>query len=49
LGEKDFFTLDDVETNNKRVFLRVDINVPLDPSTASVLNRCLKTILQLLY
>jgi len=38
LGEKDFFTLDDVETNNKRVFLRVDINVPLDPSTHNILD-----------
>ena len=38
MGEKDFFTLDDVETNNKRVFLRVDINVPLDPSTHNILD-----------
>ncbi len=34
----DFFTLDDVETSNKRVFLRVDINVPLDPSTHLILD-----------
>jgi phosphoglycerate kinase len=34
----DFSTLDDVETSNKRVFLRVDINVPLDPSTHQILD-----------
>jgi phosphoglycerate kinase len=34
----DFSTLDDVETSNKRVFLRVDINVPLDPSTHLILD-----------
>ena len=33
-----FLTLDDVETSNKRVFLRVDINVPLDPSTHLILD-----------
>jgi phosphoglycerate kinase len=33
-----FLTLDDVETSNKRVFLRVDINVPLDPSTHQILD-----------
>ncbi len=31
-------TLDDVDTANKRVFLRVDINVPLDPSTHLILD-----------
>jgi phosphoglycerate kinase len=34
----DFSTLDDVDTSNKRVFLRVDINVPLDPSTHLILD-----------
>ncbi len=34
----DFLTLDDVETAGKRVFLRVDINVPLDPSTHEILD-----------
>ncbi|HZY48093.1 MAG TPA: phosphoglycerate kinase, partial [Candidatus Bathyarchaeia archaeon] len=34
----DFQTLDDVETRDKRVFLRVDINVPLDPSTHQILD-----------
>jgi len=33
-----FATLDDIETNGKRVFLRVDINVPLDPSTHQILD-----------
>jgi phosphoglycerate kinase len=33
-----FSTLDDIETNGKRVFLRVDINVPLDPSTHQILD-----------
>lgn len=33
-----FLTLDDVETSNKRIFLRVDINVPLDPSTHQILD-----------
>ncbi len=31
-------TLDDVETAGKKVFLRVDINVPLDPSTHKILD-----------
>ncbi len=31
-------TLDDVETSGKRIFLRVDINVPLDPSTHEILD-----------
>ncbi len=34
----DFLTLDDVETSGKRVFLRVDINVPLDPATHEILD-----------
>ena len=34
----DFATLDDVKTDGKRVFLRVDINVPLDPSTHLILD-----------
>ena len=34
----DFLTLDDVRTEGKRVFLRVDINVPLDPSTHEILD-----------
>ncbi len=38
MTDYDFFTLDDVETSNKRVFLRVDINVPLDPSTHLILD-----------
>ena len=33
-----FLTLDEVETSNKRIFLRVDINVPLDPSTHQILD-----------
>lgn len=36
--EYDFLTLDDVETTGKRVFLRVDINVPIDPSTDEILD-----------
>ncbi len=35
---QNFATLDDVQTKDKRVFLRVDINVPLDPSTHSILD-----------
>jgi phosphoglycerate kinase len=34
----DFLTMDDVNTNGKRVFVRVDINVPLDPSTKTILD-----------
>ncbi len=34
----DFLTLDDVEVEGKRVFLRVDINSPLDPSTKRILD-----------
>jgi len=38
LPSYDFSTLDDVDTSGKRVFLRVDINVPLDPSTHQILD-----------
>ncbi len=38
LAKHDFLTLDDFETAGKRVFLRVDINVPLDPSTHEILD-----------
>jgi phosphoglycerate kinase len=38
LPTQNFATLDDVETKGKRVFLRVDINVPLDPSTHQILD-----------
>src|SRR5881628_1282505 len=38
MGQHDFLTLDDVDTANKRIFLRVDINVPLDPSTHLILD-----------
>src|SRR5437879_13176938 len=36
--EYDLHTLDDVETSGKRIFLRVDINVPIDPSTDEILD-----------
>jgi phosphoglycerate kinase len=38
LSSHKFLTLDDVETSNKKIFLRVDINVPLDPSTHQILD-----------
>ncbi len=38
LAKHDFLTLDEVETSGKRVFLRVDINVPIDPSTHDILD-----------
>src|SRR3989475_8566460 len=38
LSSHNFLTLDDVETSNKKIFLRVDINVPLDPSTHLILD-----------
>ena len=38
MGQHGFLTLDDIDTANKRVFLRVDINVPLDPSTHLILD-----------
>ncbi len=38
MGKFDFQTLDDVDTRGKKVFLRVDINVPLDPSTHEILD-----------
>jgi phosphoglycerate kinase len=34
----DFLTLDDVEIEDKTVFLRVDINSPLDPASKRILN-----------
>lgn len=34
----DFLTLDDVETAGRTVFLRVDINAPLDPVSKRILN-----------
>jgi phosphoglycerate kinase len=37
-NDYDFLTLDDVETSGKRIFLRVDINVPIDPSTDEILD-----------
>lgn len=38
MGRFEFLTLDGFETEGKRVFLRVDINVPLDPSTHQILD-----------
>lgn len=38
MAKHDFLTLDDVDASGKRVFLRVDINVPLDPSTHEILD-----------
>lgn len=35
---RDFFTLEDFDLRGKTVLLRVDINVPLDPSTGRILN-----------
>ena len=34
----EFLTLDDVEVENKTIFLRVDINSPIDPSTERILD-----------
>ncbi|EMR73456.1 3-phosphoglycerate kinase, partial [Thaumarchaeota archaeon SCGC AB-539-E09] len=34
----DFLTLDDVDVRGKTVFLRVDINSPLDPVSKRILN-----------
>ena len=34
----DFLTLDDVEVEGKTVFLRVDVNVPLDPASKRILD-----------
>ncbi len=38
MANNDFLTMDDIETGGKRVFLRVDINVPIDPSTNQILD-----------
>ncbi len=38
MEQHEFYTLDDVDTANKRVFLRVDINVPLDPTSQQILD-----------
>lgn len=38
MAKYDFLTLDDIGTEGKKVFLRVDINVPLDPSTHQILD-----------
>src|SRR5438046_6629542 len=38
MGQHVFLTLDEIHTANKCVFLRVDINVPLDPSTHLILD-----------
>ena len=35
---KDFLTLDDVEVGDKTVFLRLDINSPIDPETGHILD-----------
>ena len=34
----DFLTLDDVDVADKTVFLRADINSPLDPNTKRILD-----------
>src|SRR5260370_8657101 len=34
----DFLKVEDIERRDKRIFLRVDINVPLDPSTHQILD-----------
>jgi phosphoglycerate kinase len=36
--EFDYLTLDDFELRDKRVLLRLDINVPMDPSTKQILD-----------
>ena len=38
MGRFDFQTHDGLQTEGKKVFLRVDINVPLDPSTHQILD-----------
>lgn len=37
-ARKDFFTLDDFNFNGKTVFLRLDVNAPIDPSTGDILD-----------
>jgi phosphoglycerate kinase len=45
----DFLTLDDVEVEDKTVFLRVDINAPLDPVSKRILDATrIKAVLQTL-
>jgi len=34
----EFLTLDDIETEKKKVFLRVDINSPIDPATKRIID-----------
>ncbi|HZY93293.1 MAG TPA: phosphoglycerate kinase [Candidatus Bathyarchaeia archaeon] len=34
----DLLTMDDIDARNQKVFLRVDINVPIDPSTRQILD-----------
>jgi len=36
--EFEYLTLDDFELRDKRVLLRLDINVPMDPSTKQILD-----------
>jgi len=37
-ARKDFFTLDDFNFNGKTVFLRLDVNAPIEPSTGDILD-----------
>ncbi|MFG1415688.1 MAG: phosphoglycerate kinase [Thermoplasmataceae archaeon] len=37
-ARNDFFTLDDFNLDGKTVFLRLDINAPIDPSTGDILD-----------
>jgi phosphoglycerate kinase len=38
MGEKGFLTLDDVQTEGKTVFVRVDFNSPINPETGEILD-----------
>ena len=38
MGEKDFLTLDDVQTEGRTVFVRVDFNSPINPETGEILD-----------